>query len=73
MLIAKIYINSDKIDEIHIQNVGKTIPDWPMNDAHNYKIRKPKGFDRVIVHHRGDGYEPLLLAALEEIVKAKED
>ena len=64
MLIAKIYVNSDQIDEIHIQNVTKFPGSF---DSHDYKIRKPVGFNKTIWHKRTDGYKLLLIKALEMI------
>ena len=67
MLIAKIYVNSDQIDEIHIQNVTK--PSNPLNlfGYYKYEIRKPVGFNKTIWHKRTDGYKLLLIKALEMI------
>jgi len=80
MLIAKIYIKSNKIvyadsehvlrkkseqiDEIHIQNIGLNEID---DNFHNYAIRKPDNIDKIIVHNRKDGYKPLLASVLDEI------
>ena len=60
MLIAKIYINETKIDEIHVQNVGLLFEP----DIYAYKIRKPER-DIMIPHVRKDGYKPLLRKVLE--------
>ena len=65
MLIAKIYVNSRQIDEIHIQNVTKH-PNSCNN--HEYRIRKPKIDNILIKHDRSAGYKPLLTKALQEII-----
>ena len=67
MLIAKIYINYDQIDEIHIQNLGTTTA----NNRYHYKIRKPEGFETTIIHNRDDGYNPLLQKVLKLIRRNK--
>ncbi len=66
MLIAKIFINEEQIDEIHIQNVGEVKPGE--YGLHRYKIRKPElPEDIVLIHKRSVGYEPLLQKALHYI------
>lgn len=69
MLVAKIYINKRQIDEVHVQNIGVANP-GTYDNVWRYKIRKPEGFDNVILHHRVDGYGPLLIKVLE-ILKGK--
>ena len=69
MLIARIYINHRQIEEIRIQNV--TGRSKMGNKIHQYKIRQPKGIDKIIKHIRSDGHEPLLIKALRIIEKTK--
>lgn len=59
MLIFDVSINKRKhIDEIHVQRVEES----PAEGICGYKIRKPKGFDDIIIQHRYyDGYFPLMV------------
>ena len=60
MLIAKVYINEKKIDEIWVHNLG-TVYDG----RHLYSIEKPEGHEDVeLWHNRELGYEPLLIKVL---------
>ena len=71
MLIARIYINHRQIEEIRIQNItGRSKMDGKI---HQYKIRQPKGVDKIIKHIRSDGYEPLLIKVLRIIEKSKNE
>ena len=66
MLIAKIYVNERKIDEIHIQNIGQILQF--NSKLHEYKIRKPEGCDDIkLAHIRARGYRLLLIMALTEL------
>jgi len=76
MLVIKIFINQDPIDEIHIQNIGKFdtlfgayCPDSPKRpDLYVYKIRKPEGFEEnIILHTRKSGHRVLTSKAMELI------
>jgi len=64
MLVAKIFVNHDQIDEIWIHNIvklnakGETL----------YEIRKPEGYETVKVWHKRElGYNPLLEKVLRII------
>lgn len=52
-------VKLEKIDEIHIQNIGQVA-----GDVWKYKIKKPGGIDAQITHPKSDGYRPLLERAL---------
>lgn len=69
MLIAKIFMNGEQIDEIRVQNVRK----WHANhDLYDYRIRTPWGHDeQVFTHVRKDGYEPLLARVLMYLFEKK--
>jgi len=62
MLILKIYVNKDKIDEIHIHNEGLINEEL---DIWKYKIIKPKGYKRLFYHVRRIGYEKLVVEVLK--------
>jgi len=49
----------EKIDEIHIENVGER-----GDDNWEYRITKPRGVKARISHLRATGYRPLLAKAL---------
>ena len=59
MLRAKIYINEKQIDDIQIINTGKKY-----NGETLYKV-KAIPCDYYIYHQRKDGWEVLLIKALE--------
>lgn len=63
MLIAKVYVNYDQIDEIWIQNTGKVYKPG----FYTYQIIKPEGIKAELVHERSAGYQSLLIMALSEI------
>lgn len=66
MLIVKVFINQNQIDEIHIHNVG--------GDEINglYRIEYPVGFENIMIKHkRINGYGPLLQKALRIINHGK--
>jgi hypothetical protein len=68
MLIIKVNINSEKIDDICIQNTGECTN--PLFNIWKYKIVKPEGFeDWSIYHKRDDGYLPLLAKVIEILTK----
>jgi hypothetical protein len=64
MLIAKIFVNTKQIDELHIQNTGHT----DIEGSTLYAIKKPE-IKNLIKHKRQDGYKPLLLKALQQLSK----
>jgi len=56
MLVLKICVNADMIDEIHIQNTGYMNESVSLFGSYQYKIRKPEGFeDYIINHYRNEG------------------
>ena len=60
MLIVKVQVNNEQIDEIHIQNIKHIV-----DGIYQYRIRKPEGFDATPIHHKRTlGYKPLLIEAL---------
>ena len=64
MLIIKVFVNTEEIDEICIQNTKKKIPDGDTI----YRIVKPQGLEKyVLFHRRGDDYEQLLEKSLQVI------
>jgi len=60
MLIIKAYVNLDKIDEIHIQNIDKMLK----SGETLYKIRQPN-CNIVVPHFRKDGWRILAEKALK--------
>lgn len=67
MLIIKVFVNREQIDEIAIQNVGNGLKD---NDQLTpYKIRKPEINDLIIKHQRSKGWMPLVHKVLEHLIK----
>jgi len=71
MLIAKIFVNQEQIDELRILNTG--IEGGIRPDGRMYEIQKPVVVDKFIWHYREDGYEVLLKKALKRIIEEKED
>lgn len=65
MLIVKVYVNAEQIDEIHVQLTGES-GDW-----RTYAIRKPEGHDKQISHRWRDGYMPLLGYVIDELKEEK--
>lgn len=65
MLIVKVFVNAEQIDELHVQRTGED-GDW-----RTYAIRKPAGPWKRIVHRWRDGYRPLLMEVLEELKSVK--
>ena len=64
MLVLKVYVNTEQIDEVHVQNTGET------DDIgqYIYKIRKPKGYEDVTIHHkREDGWACLVELVMFEM------
>lgn len=62
MLILKVFVNKDQIDEIRIQN-----KEYIQNDIYNYKIIKPKGYNKFITHKRSTGWKPLVEKVLKTL------
>ena len=68
MLILKVFANENQIDEIQIQNCG--FVGGKCKDRCYYFIRLPEGHDdRPILHKRSDGWMPLAVKAIKEILK----
>lgn len=68
MLVVKVFVNFDQIDEIHIQNTGKS----HSTKYHMYRIVKPSGYDNFLIDHdRSEGYVPLVESVFE-ILKRQE-
>jgi len=76
MLILKVFVNQDPVEEIHIQNVGAFdllfggyCPSCPKRpELYVYKIRKPEGYDKeIIIHKRNNGHRVLISKAMELI------
>lgn len=68
MLVIKIFLNFNQIDEVHIKRIGKSA----LGGNHLYRITKPVGFsDNLISHLRTDGYAPLVAKVYEVLVAAQ--
>jgi 2-hydroxy-3-keto-5-methylthiopentenyl-1-phosphate phosphatase len=68
MLVLKVFVNQEQIDEIHIQNTGET----HKRGYFSYVIKSPEGYDKEsIVHQRSAGYESLVIMALHKIMHKK--
>jgi len=66
MLIAKIFVNENQIDEIFIHNKGERFD--VETGCYEYRIEKPKGYNDIpILHIRDDGYNVLMRKALKVI------
>lgn len=63
MLIAKIFVNDEQIDELHIQRLD------PLAEGrmfYSYKIRLPKGWEEhIIVHNYYEPWQELIKKALD--------
>jgi hypothetical protein len=61
MLVIKPFVNYRSIDdEIWIHNTG-----LETNDIYEYKIRKPEGYEHLVIYHkRTDGWRVLTEKAL---------
>jgi hypothetical protein len=63
MLIVKVFVNCNLIDEIRIHNKGYV--DETKNDVCNYQIISPKGFENIAIYHsRKEHWGDLLEMAL---------
>jgi hypothetical protein len=72
MLVLKVFVNKNQIDEVHIQNTGGSQSGME-DDMYEYRIRKPEGMDDLVMYHRrSDGWLPLVQHALHNINRAKE-
>lgn len=60
MLVLKVFVNHDQIDEVHIQNTGDVV-----DGNHAYKIVKPAGHIGLIYHDRTKGWKTLVEKALK--------
>jgi hypothetical protein len=49
MLILKVYVNKNKIDEVWIHNTGVLVIED--TDLYDYRIRKPEGYDHIPIYH----------------------
>lgn len=70
MLIVKVLVNTEQIDEIHIQNIR---PHLTGEGWYYYRIIKPEGIGHEFLHNRSDGYRPLLTKVLNWLVRHKEE
>ena len=62
MLVLKVFVNTDQIDEVHVQNTGEIDE---ATGQHIYKIRKPIGYEDVIIYHKRElGWEFLVETTL---------
>lgn len=68
MLVVKVHVNFDQIDEVHIQNIGKS----HSTQYHMYRIVKPSGYENFVIDHdRSEGYVSLV-ASVFDILKRQE-
>lgn len=63
MLIVKIYVNTEEIDQIHIQRLG------PAAEWNDYAIRKP-AVEGTVRHCRADGAVALVAIACKALADA---
>jgi len=62
VLVVKVSVNFDQIDEVHIQRIGKC----RSTKYYMYRIVKPRGYENFIVDHdRSGGYVPLVSSVFE--------
>jgi len=72
MLIVKVYINENKIDELHIWNKAERFD--VETDCYEYRILSPEGYSDIpVLHIRSDGYGPLLRKCLKVIDDVDKD
>jgi len=70
MLIIKLFVNLDQIDEIHIQRTG------PAAEWNSYAVRKPANVPGTVRHCREDGAVALaatVLGALADVGYGRRD
>jgi len=66
MLIVKVFVNNEQIDEIKIHNCSPIGHD---GNFHDYAIVKPKVEKLIIKHLRSSGWKPLVQKVLEYLIK----
>ena len=55
MLVLKVFVNYNQIDEVHIRNTGKAI-----DGVTQYNIDKPAKYDGITIYHiRDNGWKVL--------------
>ena len=69
MLIIKAFVNTRQIDEIHVQNLGKS----DNGQDYLYAIRKPEGITTKITHLREMGWRSLTIKVLDVIEQHKDE
>jgi len=60
MLIIKVFVNLEQIDEVWIQRTA-----GQAGEVCEYRICKPAGYDTVITHDYNRGYADLLYRAMD--------
>lgn len=57
MLVVKVFVNFDQIDEVHIKRIGKC----GSTKYYMYQIVKPRGYENFVIDHdRSEGYVSLV-------------
>jgi len=64
MLVIKLYINLDQIEEIHVQRVGGDVGGWCQ-----YAVRKP-AIPGTVLHHYDSGAVALAAVVLGALADA---
>ena len=64
MLVIKVYVNHEWIDEVHIHNISGGKP----GGTHKYRIELPWLPDKIISHKRTKGWMDLAVKALKTII-----
>jgi len=64
MLVIKLYVNRDEIDEIHVQRVSGDIGGWCQ-----YAVRKPE-IPGTVLHHYDSGAVALAAVVLNALAEA---
>ena len=70
MLIVKVFVNTQQIDEIRVQNIR---PHLTAKGWYYYRIIKPGGIEHEFLHKRSDGYRLLLAKVLNWFVRHGEE
>ncbi len=66
MLIVKVFVNEEQIDELYIHNITGDI----RKKIHEYEICKPDLRKKVsIKHRRADGWKPLVYKVLGYLIR----
>ncbi len=68
MLILKVFVNHEEIDEIWVHNTGYFHDDG----YYLYEVAKPKGIERKFPHKRARGYKPLVTQVLKHLTEVEE-